>query len=338
MANNIVQVKRTTVSGRQPNTTGSYATNSQYIAAGEFALNMADGILYSSDGSAVIEVGANNTNQNITGNLAISTNNKRITFTPLAGGSNVYFIQQNDDNFVFYSTNTINQPRAVFSIYANSITSNLNFSAPVNFAANVGAITSNGSTGTAGQVLTSNGSATYWSTVSGSGTVTSVATGNGVTGGPITTTGTISVVANNGITSNTSGLFVTQGTGTVVNATGVHVNSTYIGTIASNSATYANSSVTNTFTVGTASYFVANGNLGIGNTAPTQKLHVQGSALATADFRAPIFYDSDNTSYYIEDIKQTGITVLLLVSLATSKKVANYKSPYVCRSNQITIV
>ena len=153
MANNIVQVKRTTVSGRQPNTTGSYATNSQYIAAGEFALNMADGILYSSDGSAVIEVGANNTNQNITGNLAISTNNKRITFTPLAGGSNVYFIQQNDDNFVFYSTNTINQPRAVFSIYANSITSNLNFSAPVNFAANVGAITSNGSTGTAGQVL-----------------------------------------------------------------------------------------------------------------------------------------------------------------------------------------
>ena len=374
MANNIVQVKRTTVSGRQPNTTGSYATNSQYIAAGEFALNMADGILYSSNGSAVIEVGANNTNQNITGNLAISTNNKRITFTPLAGGSNVYFIQQNDDNFVFYSTNTINQPRAVFSIYANSITSNVNFVVPVNFSANVGAITSNGSTGTAGQVLTSNGSATYWSTISGSGTVTSVATGNGVTGGPITTTGTISVVANNGITSNTSGLFVTQGTGTVVNATGVHVNSTYIGTIASNSATYANSSVTNTFTVGTASYFVANGNLGIGtsspgnkldvastgssqirvkdgvtatayydfgrdavdglfgfdgaqttyvgykwatngtermridssgkvgigNTAPTQKLHVQGSALATADFRAPIFYDSDNTSYYID--------------------------------------
>ena len=374
MANNIVQVKRTTVSGRQPNTTGSYATNSQYIAAGEFALNMADGILYSSNGSAVIEVGANNTNQNITGNLAISTNNKRITFTPLAGGSNVYFIQQNDDNFVFYSTNTINQPRAVFSIFANSITSNVNFVVPVNFSANVGAITSNGSTGTAGQVLTSNGSATYWSTISGSGTVTSVATGNGVTGGPITTTGTISVVANNGITSNTSGLFVTQGTGTVVNATGVHVNSTYIGTIASNSATYANSSVTNTFTVGTASYFVANGNLGIGtsspgnkldvaspgssqirvkdgvtatayydfgrdavdglfgfdgaqttyvgykwatngtermridssgkvgigNTAPTQKLHVQGSALATADFRAPIFYDSDNTSYYID--------------------------------------
>lgn len=59
MANNRIQVKRTTVSGRTPNTTN--AANTQYIAAGEFALNMADGILYSSNGSTTIEVGANNT-------------------------------------------------------------------------------------------------------------------------------------------------------------------------------------------------------------------------------------------------------------------------------------
>ena len=71
MANNVFQVKRTTVSGRQPNTTGSYATNSQYIAAGEFALNMADGILFTSNGSTVIPVGANNLNINVTGNATI---------------------------------------------------------------------------------------------------------------------------------------------------------------------------------------------------------------------------------------------------------------------------
>lgn len=41
---------------------------------------------------------------------------------------------------------------------------------------------------------------------------------------------------------------------------------------------FATSSVTNTFTVGTASYFVANGNLGIGTASPTAKLQIVGSA------------------------------------------------------------
>ena len=103
--------------------------------------------------------------------------------------------------------------------------------------------------------------------------MTSVATGNGLTGGPITSTGTMSVQANNGITANSTGLFVTQGTGAVVNATGIHVNSAYIATIAANSAT---GSLTNTFTIGTASFFVANGNVGIGNSAPAHKLRVNG--------------------------------------------------------------
>ena len=100
-------------------------------------------------------------------------------------------------------------------------------------------LSANGGFGTAGQVLTSNATAVYWSTPT-TGTVTSVATGNGLTGGPITSTGTVSVLANNGITANSTGTFVTQGTGTVVNATGVHVNSTYIGTLSANNTTYLN--------------------------------------------------------------------------------------------------
>ena len=67
MAGTTFQIKRTGVAGRQPNTTNS--SNSAYIEVGELALNFADGILYSSNGSALIEVGANVVNQNITGTL-----------------------------------------------------------------------------------------------------------------------------------------------------------------------------------------------------------------------------------------------------------------------------
>lgn len=79
----------------------------------------------------------------------------------------------------------------------------------------------NGGIGTAGQVLHSNGTTVYWATDDEG--VTSVATGNGLTGGTITTTGTLSVLANNGIVANSTGLFVNPGTGVTVNATGVHI-------------------------------------------------------------------------------------------------------------------
>jgi hypothetical protein len=86
MANNVLQVKRTSTTGRTPNTTASYATNSQYIAAGEFALNMADGILYTSNGSAVITVGANLVNQTITGTLSV-TNSTATVLSAVANGN-----------------------------------------------------------------------------------------------------------------------------------------------------------------------------------------------------------------------------------------------------------
>jgi hypothetical protein len=124
------------------------------------------------------------------------------------------------------------------------------------------------------KLYTSDGTAVFQL---GSGSVTQVSTGNGLTGGPITTTGTVSVLANSGIIANSSGTFVFANTGLVANATGLHVNSTYINTISSNSATYANASISNTFTVGTSGYFVSNGNLGLGNTAPSTKLQISGN-------------------------------------------------------------
>jgi hypothetical protein len=178
LANNVFQVKRTSTSGRTPNTTGSYVTNSQYIAAGEFALNMADGILYTSNGSAVITVGSNLVNQRISNSVNVD-NDKNIRFQTVNTAAYVGMRQQTDDNFVFYSTNTTYGQRPVWSIFANSDTSAFSLSSPTVFNAGVNlgqvSLTANGSTGSAGQVLTTNGSSTYWSTVSGGGSVNTAA-------------------------------------------------------------------------------------------------------------------------------------------------------------------
>jgi hypothetical protein len=86
--------------------------------------------------------------------------------------------------------------------------------------------------------------------------------------------------------SNSTGVFVRANTGIVANADGVFVNSAYIATIDANTAAFANASSTNTFTVGTASFFVSNGNLGIGNNAPVYRLRVQGDVSLSGGIHA----------------------------------------------------
>ena len=72
------------------------------------------------------------------------------------------------------------------------------------------------SPGTAGQLLQTQGSGANpaWFTVPGTGTVTSIATGTGLTGGPITTTGTISI-ATTGVSAGSYGSQSAVGTFTV---------------------------------------------------------------------------------------------------------------------------
>jgi len=83
-------------------------------------------------------------------------NNQKLTFTPVAGGSNVYFIQQNDDNFVFYSTNTLNQQRAIWSVFGNNNTSNLNIAVPLQISTNATVQTNTFTLGTS-SIVANNG-------------------------------------------------------------------------------------------------------------------------------------------------------------------------------------
>ena len=44
----------------------------------------------------------------------------------------------------------------------------------------------------------------------------------------------------------------------------------------------------------------SSGNVGIGTSSPSYLLHVNGTTYSSSDVRAPIFYDSDNTGYYVD--------------------------------------
>ena len=72
MADNKIQIKRTTISGRTPNTTNS--GNTAFIDAGELAVNLTDRKLFSSNGSVAFEVGANLSSLNVDGNVTIGGN------------------------------------------------------------------------------------------------------------------------------------------------------------------------------------------------------------------------------------------------------------------------
>lgn len=70
MANKF-QIKRTTQTGRTPNTTNS--SNTGYIDAGELAINLTDNKLFSSNGTVYFEIGSNLSNLSVSSNLSVNT-------------------------------------------------------------------------------------------------------------------------------------------------------------------------------------------------------------------------------------------------------------------------
>mgnify|MGYP006268717275 CR=1 FL=1 len=294
MANNVFYVKRTSTSGRTPNTTGSYATNTQYIAAGELALNMADGILYTSNGSTLIEIGANNTNQSVTGTLtikAVSANGSTGTSGQVltSNGTSTYWSSVSSGATGVRQQYTANGSQTVFTVtggytatqldvYVNGVklyngtevdvsngstftissappngalieVAGYTISAPSNYMTNVysgtmsgqitfsntitvGALSANGSVGANAQVLTSNGSATFWNTLVGVNTAAQYSFSNTITfQNTITFSSQLSIGSN--LTVNTSTFFLGNSTvNTSVSANQITLNGSNVVTTA----------------------------------------------------------------------------------------------------------
>jgi len=110
MANTTIQLKRSSVAGKQPNTTT--------LSIGELAINVTDKKLYSSDGSNIFEPAGNVSNINITGGIkangsfgtngyTLSTNGSGIYWSPAGAGSTTNTTPSNIKNIVNTSVNTI---------------------------------------------------------------------------------------------------------------------------------------------------------------------------------------------------------------------------------------
>lgn len=119
------------------------------------------------------------------------------------------------------------------NFYGNTISLGTNFTANSSTLV-IGTglkLVANGTPGTSGQILTSDGTTAYWSTASGTGTVTQLANGAGIYftdlpsgsfGSPITSYGTIRIRAGDGI---------------IVDSRGISVNTQYLSTSLTNAST-----------------------------------------------------------------------------------------------------
>lgn len=193
------QIKRTSIGGRTPNTADP--ANTSYIAAGELALNLTDKKLFSSNGTSHFEIGAFKVElTNSTSNVSTFTEISTLQFdqdsgfdvtNPAAGTAKIainstFKFWQVDgtqkltasglDTVNFVSGNNItisangsDVPQSI--TFATSLTptftsatfGNSTVNTTVNSTAiSVKSLVANGGIGTAGDVLFSNGSGSYW--------------------------------------------------------------------------------------------------------------------------------------------------------------------------------
>lgn len=231
MANNIIQMFRTTVSGRTPNTTNS--SNTQYINIGQLALNLPDNKLFSSDGTNLFEIGSNNINKNVTNSFSFNSL-LNINTTAIMVNSAIFLAGSNGINGqVLTSNGTSNAYWS--SVGAGSTNVNATF-AWTNTQSFSDIITFNG------LILANTANAISYTT--GDGTLTStggvvvnnsqIRVGNSTVNAYINST---SVFVSNLIISNTINInrnSMTIGNSTVnstINATGFYINSAPVSSI-----------------------------------------------------------------------------------------------------------
>jgi hypothetical protein len=179
LANTVFKLRRSSVAGKVPNTTT--------LSIGELGLNLTDRKLFSSDGSAVFELGSNLTSLSVFSTLYVgnSTVNVTINSTAFSGSSNnasylggtaasgyqttaglsanvatltannsTYFAGQSQSYYanvtspIFTTTITVGNSTVNTIVNSTSLT--------------VTSIIANGSVGSSTQVLASNGTGIYW--------------------------------------------------------------------------------------------------------------------------------------------------------------------------------
>lgn len=258
MADNLIQIKRSLTTADAPT-----------LANGELAFTAnGDHLFIGSNGASITIAGKFNpgiltANQALvangtgfldavkTANLTVQSITANGTSSPGAG----YMLATDAGGNVFW------QAAGAVSTNVNSTyawTNTHSFANVVTFNGGIVAnssLTANGTTGTAGQVLASNGSSVYWVTPTDAD-ITAVTAGAGLTGGGTSGAVTLDIGAGNGITvtadaiavdgangisvtadgvnvlagtngglvSNATGVFVQAGATLVSNATGLHVN------------------------------------------------------------------------------------------------------------------
>ena len=129
---------------------------------------------------------------------------------PQVANSSTFYFWKTQSNLLANAMTTVAVTVNSNTAYGNAaisgtFTSNKvnTFNLSVSGTATINAISVGGGIGLNGQVLTSNGNGSYWSTVVG--TVYQLETTGGLTGGPITSTGTISLnLYTGGVADNTN--------------------------------------------------------------------------------------------------------------------------------------
>jgi hypothetical protein len=147
----------------------------------------------------------------------------------------------------------------------------------------------NGTIGTVGQVLHSNGTTAYWAATTAD--ITAVTAGAGLTGGGTTGDVTIDVAAGNGISVSTDAVAVLANSGLVANATGVHIVTSGDSTLIANSTGLYVNDATISIATSQLSGDVALGTQTSGNyVASVAAANGIAGAVAAAEGTAPSLY------------------------------------------------
>ena len=314
MANNRFQFKRTSTSGLLPNTTNS--ANNSYIAAGEFAVNLTDKKVVSSDGSAVFEVGANVINQTVTGTLSVNaisasgtlgtngyvlTTNGTASYWAPAGstsglaagdglGSNTthYFVRANT-GIIANTTGTFVDPTYIATLDANNST----YLGGVNLTTLQSQITGNAATAyTNATVFASNASNIN------TGTLAVARLPANVVFWSNTNTFTANQTFNaSAITSGNATSFFAAGTGAAngkINATAMAITVNATASAFVNSTAHATTNGTAYSNVTVAGFQSSAGSINIGNTAANV---VVNTTQITVSTNATVFSSINSTSF-----------------------------------------